>query len=346
MVARFAKKPVAKKKVKKQVLKKAPIRSKGAQVLAPGAGATTRRAFGSNGSKHMSGQGGSALACWDAKLPAHLPLPRAVGPYLTIRTTKRFSTSDPLVVFGTFEHYGVPGAPNSLSPNWDSLCAFSVPLAQMGNTPATAGNTINGYCMDLAGFGNSAQAVPSAMTVQVMNPNSLQETCGMIYGSVMTTQIKPRYATQTFNQMADGMVQFMNPRLMAAPKLALRGVQASSYPLNMAEVADFKDLTYHTDGLKHIDAFDGVGWAPIVFYNPDCGAHAGPALEYLVTTEWRVRFDTSNPAAAGHVTHRLASDSTWAATIDKAAKLGAGMIDIADVVANSGLARAAARFLV
>lgn len=292
----------------------------------------------------MKGQGGLSLNCWDAKLPAHLPLPRAVGPYLTIRTTKRFSTSHPLVCVGTFKSTSAPALSYGQADNWSSLCAFSVADADMGFTPAAAGPAIMGYHMDVGGFGEAAQAVPSALTVQIMNPNSLQETCGMIYGSVMTTQIKPRATTQTFQVMADGMVQYMNPRLMAAAKLALKGVQASSYPLNMAEIADFQHVDAGVDGNFNVNGTEGLGWAPIVIYNPDCGNHPGPSLEYLVTTEWRVRFDITNPAAAGHVNHPVSSDKTWGTLMTKAAKLGNGVIDIADAIANSGLLRLATRF--
>jgi hypothetical protein len=256
---------------------------------------------------------------------------------LTIKTTKRFATTDPLVVIGSFEHVALEVATMRPTNNWSAMCAISVPKTELGHTPVNSGIALNSYCMDLTGFGPAAQAVPSAITVQVMNPNSLQTTCGMIYGSIMTTQVKFNEETQTFQELANSMVQYMNPRLMAAPKLALRGVQASSFPINMAEIADFKTLDTRTDALVDGRAFEGLGWAPIVFYNPDCGVHPGPNLEYLVTTEWRVRFDTTNPASAGHIQHPISSDSTWSRMMAKAAKLGSGMIDIADVVANTGL---------
>jgi len=133
----------------------------------------------------------------------------------------------------------------------------------------------------------------------------------------------------------DKFVQFQNPRLLAASKLALRGVQISSYPLNMSEVSKFTALSKNGDITFTYDetVAEPTGWAPIVIYNPD-----GANLELLITVEYRVRFDLDHPASASHTYHPVASDSTWDKMTRSAAALGNGVMDIADVVANTGMA--------
>jgi hypothetical protein len=174
-----------------------------------------------------------------------------------------------------------------------------------------------------------------------MNPNPLQTTCGMIYGAVMTTQADIGGDPRTWNDFSQDFVQYMGPRLMAAPKLALRGVQANSYPLNMSILADFMQASSVVDGTVISTWNSNIqprGFAPIMVYNPACSnTEPGPELEYLITTEWRVRFDVTNPASAAHTQHRPTSEAKWSSMVSNAMKLGNGFIDIADKVANIGL---------
>jgi len=153
----------------------------------------------------------------------------------------------------------------------------------------------------------------------------------------MTTQAAIGGDTRTWDDYASQFVEFMNPRVLMAGKLALRGVQINSYPLNMAACSEFTPLSEVT-GLSSMEtpAPEPCGWAPIVCYIPPSNPQL--ALEALVTTEWRVRFDLTNPASAGHIHHPLASDATWESLVRKAVALGNGVIDISDVVANAGQA--------
>jgi hypothetical protein len=74
------------------------------------------------------------------------------------------------------------------------------------------------------------------------------------------------------------------------------------------------------------------GFAPIFMYNID-----GERLEYLVTTEWRVRFDLTNAACAGHTQHHHSSDRVWGELLELASARGAGVMDIPDVAATGGI---------
>lgn len=88
-----------------------------------------------------------------------------------------------------------------------------------------------------------------------------------------------------------------------------------------------------------------TGWAPMFVYNTGGGGDNSLELEYLVTTEWRVRFDLSNPASAGHRHHEVADDGIWNRMAREAAAMGPGVRDIADIVANVGRMAGEARGL-
>ena len=122
--------------------------------------------------------------------------------------------------------------------------------------------------------------------------------------------------------------------------LALRGVEASSYPLNMTEFSDFlpkystadRNITMDNHGPKP------SALAPILFYQP---ASPNINLTYVVTIEWRVRFDPYNPAAASHVHHNATPDSWWNYGLKEASQASHAIGDIVENVANMG--REAAR---
>jgi hypothetical protein len=168
-----------------------------------------------------------------------------------------------------------------------------------------------------------------------MNPNPIGSTAGIVYAGTMNTQVPLANESRTWTALADQFVEFQNPRILSAGKLALRGVQASGYPLNMSAVSDFSPLTQDADGVVTYSTAipEPVGFTPIMVYNVN-----SVQLEYLVTTEFRVRFDLSNPASAGHVHHPVASDFQWDKLMKVASAMGNGVVDIAEAVANSGQA--------
>jgi hypothetical protein len=191
--------------------------------------------------------------------------------------------------------------------------------------------------MPMNGLGLACTVTPSAFTVQIMNPNSLMNTSGIVYAGVMHTQAAIATRPETWDDYFDKFIEFQSPRLMSAGKLALKGVQINSYPLNMAELADFTAIEQDVDELttwsESSNVFNPTGFAPIMVYNaqaPDL------SLEYLVTTEWRVRFDLDHPASSAHRQHGIASDRLWAYLMSKATAMGNGVLEIADLVSNAG----------
>lgn len=289
-------------------------RATASRVLANGVGATPQKAFGAS-SKTFS------LAGWDAKLPHHIPLPRSVGPYTPIRATRRVNISSRCNVIGTF----------MLSDgDWnETIMVSDVAGGSNINAPNNAANTT----LSLDGLGDAASVVPSALSVQVMCPTSLQTASGIVYMGVMNTQALIAGRAETWDSWCEKFVQFQNPRLLAASRLALRGVQINSYPLNMTECSKFTPLARDSDTTYTFGATASqpTGWAPIVIYNPN-----SVDLELLITCEFRVRFDLDHPASASHTHHGVSSDSQWDSLVRKAVSLGHGVRDIAEVVADVG----------
>merc|ERR1712066_1193278 len=99
----------------------------------------------------------------------------------------------------------------------------------------------------MSGLGKACTAVPSALSVQIMNPEPLNSTEGIVYAGVMTTQAAIADRTESYDHYFEKFIEFQSPRLMSAGKLALRGVQISSYPLNMASLAEFTTLAPDVD---------------------------------------------------------------------------------------------------
>ncbi len=312
-------------------------RSTADQVQAQGAGKAVARPFGAP--KFTRAQ----LMCWDAFHPSHLPLPRAVGPYTVVRTTTLVTSSDHVNIIGTFRRE------HSDRNDWSNTVMLSSVLS--GSAINAASNARQFTCPfpGVAVAGSGFTCTPSALSVQVMNANPLQTTEGLVAGAVCPTQLDLRGRTETWNDLGNEVISYMRPRLMTAGKLTLRGVQGDSYPLNMSSISEFTSMYLDNDGVVTYDdanAYHPNGWAPIVIINNGHDLNPPLALQYLITVEWRVRFDIGNPAVASHRYHGVASDADWGKMIEAAASKAHGMLDIVERVANMGTSLAKAGSLV
>lgn len=322
------------KQPRRRVKANGSARTKTAMVLAQGVGRTARTAFGGD---RIAGPG---LACWNANLPQHLSLPRAVGPYLTVRFTKRIKSDNEFNMFAFFRE--VVSLQNAVLLNeaaaWTNIiCASSrVPGDTIGAAGSTGFTRVNGTDE----LGNGTTWCPSAMTVQVMNPNALQTTTGIIYNGVAKTQFPIGGDTsRTWIDVGDEFVNFQQPRLCSAGKLALLGTTTSTYPLSMSQLSEFTRVNDFVQTQTWPARLQPAGMAPIIVYNPQA-----VELEYLVTTEWRVRFDLGNPACAAHRHHPVSSDSTWDMKVRDALDQGHACLDIASRVAETGAAIASSKY--
>lgn len=309
-----------------------------------GVGYVTRNPFGKANQGIRRARGVRKVAnfphrgYFNALSPAHLPLPRAVGGYTVTKTTQIISTNDAVIMFGTFQ----APAGSLFDRDWTNTCAVSsvdeaAPINQTSNTNLWAIHAMNEH----SGY-NDCRVVPSAITVQVMNPNALQNTTGIGYFG--RAKIVPDLFgdSRTWETFANSLVSFTQPRLASAGKLALNGIQASGCPYNMSVLADFTPRSVVPGGpvtwapsqsdSVHLEM---EGFSPLFVFNPD-----KIALQYLVTIEWRTRFDPRNPAYAGHEQHPCSTDSKWQSAVS-AMENDIPWKDIAVAAADTGMAAAA-----
>jgi len=297
-----------------------------------GVGQAVARAFGSapmrrrrRAGRNKRGGKGFHPCLLDAFHQTHLPLPRPVGPYTVIRTTQLVTSGSGLVLFGpTFDR------PKGV---WTNHCAY---LYNDFNAAGNKTNNLKAQAFDSISSGtwNGAQVAPAAFSVQVMNPNALQTTNGIVYaGRLRTTFKMSENVGSTGLALANSFISYNNPRLLSAAKLAFRGVQIDLVPYNMSELANFTAIEEEATGdfTGAASMNNDVGFAPVFVYNPN-----NVNLQYLVCCEWRVRFDPGNPAQASHVLHKHADESIWMQAMHVAEAMGNGVIDIADRVADTG----------
>jgi len=306
-----------------------------------GQGATVTTAFGA-ASKPKPKKGkateGAGVLAMDAFHPAHLPLPRAVAPYTVIRTT-RILNFDANADVGKFALLG-PMKGSSTNPAagaWSNMMCVSNNTSLTDLLSATsATRRYSMTAMDNASW-EAASITPAAFSVQVLNPEALQTSSGMLYiGKCQNRMdLSEMDNSQSFEDLANNVVSYCNPRICSAAKLALRGVQLDAIPNNMNELAEFNTLNRVVDGSTASVGsqfnYHFAGFNPIFMYNPN-----RVAVQLLVCCEWRVRFDPSNPAHAACRMHKPSSEQNWASNINKMVSLGNGVVDIVERVAQVG----------
>lgn len=316
------------KNVKAKPKRAKTARSAGATVLAQGAGAVPRRNFGTNGcGKKQSVM--SMVKCLDARLPRTLGLPRAVGPYTVIRTSSVVASSSFLTIFS-------PMTLKSSATRWANWCGVT---AVDDTLPMNAVDNTKPIIMPLSALDGAAEAVPSAMTVQVMNPASLQTAEGTFFMSRISQQLAMGGTTQTWQQVAASLIAYFSPRLMTGGKLALRGVKCDAMPLDMSEYSSFKPIEKTGYEPFTWNAASGEGWAtpaalsPIVFMQAN---NTPQTMNFLVTIEWRVRFDPGSAAAASHTHHDTLPDESWNEVVRHMSAAGHGVQELSEDTSDAG----------
>jgi hypothetical protein len=332
----------------KNVLKKMLKKKQGGRQLygiKQGVGRVTNAPFGRRKKRTTNGRVAvSARYALNALHPSHLPLPRAVGSYSVIRTTDIVNTNGAAILFGAFKG---PGAEFTETTWLDTIAVRSRDETLPISDSTGSGNAVFFGSSALASSSlGGAKMVPAAITVQIMNGTALQTTSGIVYIGRSKTVLDLMGDGRTWDEVMRELVSYSSPRLCSAGKLALRGVQVNAVPNNMSVLSDFVPRRLADNGTQvwteSTFALDFEGFGPIFVYNPD-----KIQLKYLVTIEWRMRFDPLNPAYATHTMREPASESTWSRVIGEAESLGHGVEDIADVAGDMGaFALGAAPFLI
>ena len=308
-----------------------------------GVGSAASKPFGEARRKAGKSSGDWCSTAWNAFSPDHAPLPRAVGAYTVVRATGILDITEQLTLFGPFESQR-SGVLTEGGPFWSNVIAVS-------NASGGFGNPINAFsnstahsllALNAPGF-QHAQLVPSAVSLQLMNPEALQTADGIFMCGRSKNVLNLANDTRSWATLADELVSYTAPRLCAAGKLALRGVHCDLIPYNMSKLADFRGIDGSLTGpAPRVNftwedtasyATDLAGFAPAFIYNPN-----QKAVKVLVCVEYRTRFDPSNPAHATHRHHPPTTDSQWGSMVQTAEKFGHGFKDIVEVVASMGVA--------
>lgn len=306
-----------------------------------GVGRAPAVAFGSKPVKRNGRNGSKAARYFNALCPAHLPLPRAIGPYSVIRTTSKHSVDNNVSIWGPT----MVRDPNG-KKEWTNIIGVadtlaSDPMNGSNNTKVYADGAFGTFGSVAAGWENCT-LVPAAFTVQIMNPSAVMNANGIAYIGKLKTLPELAGNSRSWTTFGGQFISYNYPRLCSGGKLALRGVTNSAVPYDMSDMAEFTPVTPYTntvpmtwDGGPGLNGLEHSGFAPIVIYQSELSE----PLEVLVTVEWRVRFDPSNPAQASHKLYKPSTDLQWASHV--ASEAMRGTEDIAEFVADLGVDAAA-----
>jgi hypothetical protein len=237
------------------------------------------------------------------------------------------------MMIGTMVHWD----PAQDQAHWSDICiAEQGAGTAIGTTAATKffGIPTPGG----TGVMSTMTACPAALSVQIMNGTALSSANGLITACVVPARLDVTNDPRTWGILSSNVTSFMRPRILTAGKLTLRGVQLDSFPLSMHDCSAFMPVQFAPDkGVNDVWDFsrhlEPKGWAPFFVSNPE-----GATLTYLVTIEWRVRFDIGNPAVSSHSHHGVSSDASWERHIQAAHRQLPGVLDIVEKVASTGLA--------
>lgn len=303
-------------------------------VLAQGALAVPRRNFGTRKLGNVKNSIPRLLKCLDARIPRTLGLPRAVGPYTVIRTTKLHQSISKFLMFCPFMSQDW-NKPNT----WYDWCGVE---SVAHGSDITAANNTKCINMPMMGLGSACEVVPASMTVQVMNPNSLQNADGVFAMTRVNQQMMlgESPAGVTYDEIVSRVISFYAPRLLTGGKLALRGVKSSAYPLDMSEYSSFAPIRQFGGPSGSTFTwgpfYRPAALSPIVFINNT--AADSTITEFMITIEWRVRFDPGNPATASHTHHDVLSDDAWNEVVKAASTAAHAVEELAEGTADAGRA--------
>lgn len=266
-----------------------------------------------------------------------MTLPRAVAPYTVIRTTAIWNPTDEDQ--RRFNLFGPVMGVARDAGQWTNLYSFGPTGPMTSLLSTTNGATCQGFKSMSTNAWSAASITPAAFSIQIMNPEALQTSAGMVYIGRCKNKVALAEGdlSTAWQDVADNLVSYSNPRLCSAGKLALRGVQVDAVPNNMSELSKFTTKSSlsipQTLTLTPTNTIHGEGFNPIFVYNPNA-----IDLQILVCCEWRVRFDPSNPAYSACKMQKPTSDAEWYSNMASAVSIGSGVVDIVERVAQMGRA--------
>jgi hypothetical protein len=123
-----------------------------------------------------------------------------------------------------------------------------------------------------------------------------------------------------------GVIAYKAPKAVSAAQLALDGLSVSALPAEMSTLSLFRSqyvasanpVTWDASSAQH-----PAGFGLIYCHNPN-----GVSLNYQVTVEWILRFDSGDPASSSHTYHPPSSEASWSAAIKSMVDSGHGVFSL------------------
>lgn len=268
--------------------------------------------------------------------PLHVPLPMSTGKYTVIRTSAVFNSNSYLTLVGAMG-YDQAGSHAYNTPVWSNYCALSMDNDTNNLTDQWGVHTLPPPTgADTSGL---SECVPAAVSVQVLNPTSLNNAAGVVYlGRCATTLSQPSAGTGTAGELANSLISYAQPKSISGATLAMKNQQINLVPANINELNDFRsigppstDTAVTPTALTWGNTLDFAGFKPAYIINPN-----KENLTYRLCIEWRVRLSPLNPMHMVQQTHPPTSHDTWHKIISTAESMGHGVEDVG-IAGGAGL---------
>jgi len=256
--------------------------------------------------------GGTVVASkagFDAFSKAHLTLPRPVANYTVMRTIKRLPVANqqlyvlsPFTYQDTVDHAGDHG-------DWCNIIGLSANVLTKTVNQADAWNRIGAPTVNSDWLEKSI--TPSAYSVRVYNPKSVQTTEGTVTMGRVSSELNWSGSSDTIDEKLGNLRNAQNLVMMSAAELALKPQQIDAMPLDLNQLSDFTSF-YNT--LAHGEPFTWTGasrarpagFTPIFIYNP-----SSIDLVIEICMEMRVRVEPENPFSSTMVHYPPTKSETW-----------------------------------
>lgn len=267
--------------------------------------------------------------------PLHIPLPISTGKYNVIRVCADFTSDNYLTLIGAMD-YASAGSHtyhDSVWTNYGGIAKAQGTDLMTGQWSALALPSPTGN--DSRGF---ASVVPSAVSVQVLNPASLNTAAGVVYMGRCSTILSGVEGSDTRNvaDFCNALLSYSSSKRISGARLAMSPQQINCVPADLNDLTAFRELGPPSDQASPQTSFawdtnyDFAGFKPAYIINPQ-----KQTLSYRVCIEYRVRLSPFNPMHNTQQLHKPVSHDMWHKIVGTAESVGHGVED-AGVVGAAG----------
>lgn len=190
---------------------------------------------------------------------------------------------------------------------WTNTCAI------LFKTLVNPINAANGARTRKVSGGNLSRmsVVPTACTIRIMNPETLNSTSGSVYVGQIKTKEDLRDYVKSAATIADELVSFCGAKSYSAASLAVRPIEVSCVPVDMTDLSSFYEMNVsaQSEDITYADSSFGeypAGLAPVFISNPN-----GVPLTVEVSMKFRVRHGIESPFHSAMPLRPPGSERDW-----------------------------------